>query len=266
MRVCIAGHNGSGGGAYETDSGVVYELKNLSEFNDASSAAGSKVMAVCFHNGCPTAEKAWDKMKATYRDVHLYKVNTLKSYDIRDKYADGGSKPYFKFYSNGDLLDEVKYESNWSSHEPKVRAAMSRHNGGGGQVEIKYDKNDGKVQQLENLGEFNGAIACSKDKIMAVCFHNGNPTPEKAWDLMKKDYDKVQLYKVNTLKADDIKSIYADGSAKPFFKFYKNGQLQDEVKYKSNWNENEPLVKAALARHNGDKVKTGYDSSNGFVT
>ena len=146
MRVCIAAHNGGGGGAYETDSGVVYELKNLSEFNDASSAAGSKVMAVCFHNGNPTAEKAWDKMKATYRDVHLYKVNTIQAKDIRDKYADGGSKPYFKFYSGGNLLDEVKYESNWSSHEPKVRAAMSRHNGGGGQVEIKYDKNDGKVQ------------------------------------------------------------------------------------------------------------------------
>ena len=68
---------------------------------------------------------------------------------------------------------------------------MTRHNGGGSAVEIKYNKNDGKVQQLENLGEFNGAIACAGSNIMAVCFHNGNPTPEKAFDLMKKDYNKV---------------------------------------------------------------------------
>ena len=131
---------------------------------------------------------------------------------------------------------------------------MTRHNGGGSVVEIKYNQNDGKVQQLENLNEFNGAIACAGNNIMAVCFHNGNPTPEKAFDQMKKDYSKVQLYKVNTLRADDIKGIYADGSSKPYFKFYKNGVLQDEVKYKQNWSENEPIVKAALARHDGQKV------------
>ena len=91
------------------------------------------------------------------------------------------------------------YESNWSTHEPKVKAAMAKHNGGGSAVEIKYDQNDGKVQQLQNLGEFNGAIKAAGNNIMAVCFHNGNPTPEAAWDKMKKDYGKVQLYKVNTL-------------------------------------------------------------------
>lgn len=54
----------------------------------------------------------------------MYKVNTLRASDIKDKYADGGSKPYFKFYKNGSLDDEVKYEREWSSHEPKVRAAL----------------------------------------------------------------------------------------------------------------------------------------------
>ena len=31
----------------------------------------------------------------------MYKVNTLNSDDIKNKYADGGAKPYFKFYKNG---------------------------------------------------------------------------------------------------------------------------------------------------------------------
>ena len=106
-------HNGGSGGSYAT-SGKVIELKNMSEFNTAVSNAGNKVMAVCFHNGCPTAEDGWDNMKSDYTNVHMYKVNTLNSYDIRDKYADGGSKPYFKFYTNGSKIDEVKYDGSWS--------------------------------------------------------------------------------------------------------------------------------------------------------
>ena len=37
-------------------------------------------------------------MKSQYANVHMYKVNTLLSEDIKDKHADGGAKPYFKFY------------------------------------------------------------------------------------------------------------------------------------------------------------------------
>ena len=66
---------------------------------------------------------------------------------------------------------------------------------------------------------------------MAVCYHNGCPTPEAAWDRLKAQFPKVHMYKVNTLNADDIKAKYADGAAKPYFKFYKNGQFQDEIKY-----------------------------------
>ena len=58
------------------------------------------IMAVMFHNGNPNQEKEFDGMKSQYPNVHMYKVNTLNSYDIRDKYADGGAKPYFKFYKN----------------------------------------------------------------------------------------------------------------------------------------------------------------------
>ena len=54
---------------------------------------------------------------------------------------------------------------------------------------------------------------------------------------MKKDYPNVHLYKVNTLNADDIKSKYADGSSKPYFKFYKDFTFQDQVTYKSKWSD-----------------------------
>ena len=35
-----------------SSSGKVYQLRNISEFNSAVAAAGSKYMAVCYHNGC----------------------------------------------------------------------------------------------------------------------------------------------------------------------------------------------------------------------
>ena len=83
-------------------------------------------MAVCYHNGCPTPESAWDKMKAQYPKVHMYKVNTLNSDDIKNKYADGSAKPFFKFYSKGEMIDQVKYMRDWSSNEPNVKAALKK--------------------------------------------------------------------------------------------------------------------------------------------
>ena len=152
----------------------------MTEFNNAVSCAGSKIMAVCFHNGCSTQEAGWDTIKGDYSNLHFYKVNTLNSYDIRDRYADGGSKPYFKFYRNGNFLDEVKYQSSWSSQEPVVRDACNRHNGGGSSG--SYSSTDGKVKELQNLNEFNAAVSGAGNKIMAVCYHNGCPTAEKGWD------------------------------------------------------------------------------------
>ena len=78
----------------------VRELKNLQELNEVFKKAGEKVVAICFHNGCPTAEKGWDNMVPQYANVEFYKVNTLNSEDIKSKYADGSSKPYFKFYKS----------------------------------------------------------------------------------------------------------------------------------------------------------------------
>ena len=91
--------------------------------------AANKVVVVCYHNGCPAAELAFDQLKLQYQNICLYKVNTLNSHDIRDKYADGGSKPYFKFYINNALIDEVKYQTNWSENEPVLIQCLRRHNG-----------------------------------------------------------------------------------------------------------------------------------------
>ena len=205
------------------------------------------MMAICYHNGCRTAEDAWDGMKSQYPNVHMYKVNPLEADDIKAKYADGSSKPYFRFYKSGQQADEVKYESSWSSHEPKVRAALTKHNGGS----IQYDSGDGKVLELKNLGEFNDAMGATHGKIMAVCYHNGCPAAESGYDAMKSQYPNVHLYKVNTLNSGDIRDKYADGGSKPYFKFYKSFAFQDQVRYDGNWKNQEPKVKEALSRHNG---------------
>ena len=62
------------------------ELKDLDQFNTAVSATNGAIMAVCYHNGCPTEEAAWDGMKSEYSKVHMYKVNTLNADDIKNKY------------------------------------------------------------------------------------------------------------------------------------------------------------------------------------
>ena len=76
-------------------------------------SASGKIVGICYHNGNKAAEDAWDRAKAYFPNVHLYKVNTMNAEDIKNKYADGGSKPYFKFYKNSELQDEVKYMSSW---------------------------------------------------------------------------------------------------------------------------------------------------------
>ena len=63
------------------------------------------------------------------------------------------------------------------------------------------------------------------------------------------------MYKVNTLNADDIKNKYADGSSKPYFKFYKAGSKIDEIKY-AKWSQQEIDLKAALAKHDGQDANT----------
>ena len=171
--------------------------------------------------------------------------------DIKNEYADGGSKPYFKFYKNGQFLDEIKYISSWSTQEPKLKEALERHNGAGGSPSLFAYSTKGKVYELKNLEEFNSAMFGARNSIIAVCFHNGCPEPEAKWDEMKSQYTKIHFYKVNTIKAEDIRDKYADKDSKPYFKFYKNGAFYDEVKYSSDWGSQEKKVRSYLQKHNG---------------
>jgi hypothetical protein len=136
---------------------MVKELRDLSDFNQAIRDAGSKMLCVMFHNGCRNEENDYDTMKNTYgSQVHMVKVNTLNSDDIKNKYADGGSKPFFKAYRNGNLVDEVKYGS-WSSNKGKVQDWLARHASGGGGGG-NYNPNDGKVLEMKTISDFNTAI------------------------------------------------------------------------------------------------------------
>ena len=205
----------------------VEQLLSLENFDKASEAAGDKVLAICYHNGCATAEAGWDAMKAEYINVHMYKVNTLSAPEIRDKYACGGSKPYFKFYNKDkEMIQEVKYKTPWTAQEPEVRQAMHTHNGNKG---LFYSSAVGKVHELKDLKEFDLAIESSDQNILAVCFHDGNQElryQEDWWDKIKPWYPNLCLYKVNTQISHDIKEKYADpGSI--HYKFYKGAELQE---------------------------------------
>ena len=81
------------------------------------------------------------------------------------------------------MQDEVKHKSSWNENEPVVKAALARHNGS--EVKTGYDSSNGFVTELGNLGDFNKAVDEAGANIMAVCYHNGCPTPEAAWDKLK---------------------------------------------------------------------------------
>ena len=108
---------------------TVVELKNLNEFNKVMANAGESVVVVLYHNECPTAESEFDKMENEYSNCIFCKVNTLNSTDIREKYACLGANPYFKFYKNGTLIDEIKFKIYWRDQECAVRKALAKHNG-----------------------------------------------------------------------------------------------------------------------------------------
>lgn len=121
-------------------------------------------MAVCYHNGCPTPEAAWDKLKSQYPKVHMYKVNTLNSDDIKNKYADGSAKPFFKFYSKGEMIDQVKYMQAWQSNEPNVKAALKKAQDGSMLTQgnsVQSYSSYTKVYELKNIGEFDSAVKTS---------------------------------------------------------------------------------------------------------
>ena len=60
LREALKRHGGGGGGKYTYDDERVYQLRNMTEFDEAIETAGNKVMAVMFHNGCSTQEHGRD--------------------------------------------------------------------------------------------------------------------------------------------------------------------------------------------------------------
>ena len=72
-----------------------------------------KPVVVMFHNDCPEQEEEFDILQSEFESLEFLKVNTIQAPQIRNKYADGNSKPYFKFYRNGEKTDEVPYAKWW---------------------------------------------------------------------------------------------------------------------------------------------------------
>ena len=84
----------------------VETIQSIKQFEDAMKNAGDKVVVVAFVNDqghCRDAEVSMDRFKNQYKEIRFYKVNTKQSEELKNRYADGNSKPYFKFYKGGEL-------------------------------------------------------------------------------------------------------------------------------------------------------------------
>ena len=124
-------HNGNKGLFYSSSIGQVTELKDLEHFKQAQESTEQKIFAVCYHNGCPNEEAWWDKIKPWYPNLCLYKVNVLNSSDFKTQNA----LPYFRFYKEGVLLNELEYNSDWTAQKVSLAKIMAKNNGG---KEIQY--------------------------------------------------------------------------------------------------------------------------------
>ena len=98
-------------------------------------------------------------MKLEYPNVNFIKVNTLQAIEIKEQYANDQSKPYFKFYKNAQIVDEVPYELNWETQEPKVLEIIKKHS-----EEYKPDP----VRHLIDLKQFEKTIIEADGRVVAV--------------------------------------------------------------------------------------------------
>ena len=57
----------------------------------------------------------FEAMQKEFPHVQFCKVNTVRSPDIRDKYADSSGKPYYKFYRGVSQIDDVSFETELAS-------------------------------------------------------------------------------------------------------------------------------------------------------
>ena len=66
--------------------------------------AQEKVVCVMYRNDretCNEPERSMERLQEEFQGVDFYQVDTAKAPDIRERYADGGNKPYWKFYKKG---------------------------------------------------------------------------------------------------------------------------------------------------------------------
>ena len=95
-----------------------------------SERSQGRVVLVMFRNDratCDLPEVELFKMQQEYKGIDFYQVDTAKAPDIRDKYADSGNKPFFRFYRNGEKFDQVDYNSNFNSNKALLKTLCARH-------------------------------------------------------------------------------------------------------------------------------------------
>ena len=112
-------------------------------------------------------------MHLKYGNVSFMKVNTLQALEIKDKHADDGKKPYFKFYKDAQILEEVAYEQDWEKQMPKVLEKIKKYS-----EEYKPDP----VRSLTHISDFERAIIGGNGRVICIQFLNTDGSePEKSF-------------------------------------------------------------------------------------
>ena len=96
----------------------------------------------------------------------MYKVNTLKSFDIKQAKADGSSKPYIKIYKNGFMVQEVKYQREWRYQSNALKSAFFKHD--------KSHLERRTLLPIKNQRQFDRAMLDADDKVIAIMYHYSN--------------------------------------------------------------------------------------------
>ena len=106
--------------------GLVKDLRNLTQFDLAMSNSAGKIVVVMYHNARQSSEEQnLEEMQKEFKNLTFLKVNTLQALDITREHADGGPKPYYKFYAYGAMIDEVKYTNEKEEMMKKLKEQAS---------------------------------------------------------------------------------------------------------------------------------------------
>ena len=113
-------------------------------------------------------------------------------------------------------------------------------------------ENKGQVKELKTIMEFYKFLFdnnTDKDIPAVVLFHNDCPEIEEEFDFMQSQFIQIAFAKVNADFRHQIVEEYADSAAiKPYFKFFKNNQETDHIKY-DKWTKQEPKLRRLLEEY-----------------